>query len=55
MSYVSTFTEVVEIDSRILSGAMTMPLTSEIPGRVITIKDIYGSSLNSTIKKRYTP
>lgn len=49
MSYVSTFTEVVEIDSRILSGAMTMPLTSEIPGRVITIKDIYGTSLKSTI------
>jgi len=50
MSYLlSTFTEVAEIDSRITSGVVTLPLTSSIPNRTFTVKDFYGAASNSTI------
>ena len=50
MSYLlSTFTEVAEIDSRITSGLVTLPLTSSIPNRTFTVKDFYGAASNSTI------
>jgi hypothetical protein len=48
-SLLSTFTEIAQIDCRKRSGTVAIPLTTEIPNRVITIKDTYGSAENSTI------
>jgi len=48
-SLLSTFTEIAQIDSRKRSGTVAIPLTTEIPNRLFTIKDTYGSAENSTI------
>jgi hypothetical protein len=45
----STFTELGLIDARASAGAITLPLSTQIPGRVLTFKDIYGAVANSTI------
>jgi hypothetical protein len=45
----STFTEIGMIDARTYNGIITLPVTSSILGRVVTLKDIYGASSNSTI------
>ena len=37
------------VDARASAGAITLPLSSQIPGRVLTFKDIYGAVTNSTI------
>ena len=37
------------IDTRSISGAITLPLTTQIPYRVITLKDIYGTAAVSSI------
>jgi hypothetical protein len=47
MSFVSTSTEIALIDARSNSGAITLPRTSQIPGRIITIKDAYGTFFSS--------
>ena len=49
MAFVSTSTEIALIDARSNSGAITLPLTTQIPGRIITFKDTYGAGLYSTI------
>lgn len=43
MAFLSTPTGVVLIDSRNASGTITIPLSTEIPGRTIVFKDAYGS------------
>jgi hypothetical protein len=45
----STFTEIAQVDSRTRTGTIAIPLTTEIPNRVFTVKDTYGASENSTI------
>ena len=45
----STATAVTMLDVRAGSGAITLPLTTEIPYRVITIKDAYGAAALSSI------
>ena len=45
----STFTELGLVDARTSSGAITLPSSSQIPGRILTFKDIYGAVANSTI------
>ena len=40
----STFAEVGMIDARLKSGQITLPLTTDIPYRILTLKDIYGVS-----------
>jgi len=45
----STFTEIAQVDSRTRTGTIAIPLTTEIPNRVFTVKDTYGVSENSTI------
>ena len=45
----STATAVTMLDVRAGSGAITLPLTTEIPYRVITIKDAYGATALSSI------
>jgi hypothetical protein len=45
----STFTELGLVDARTSAGAITLPLSTQIPGRVLTFKDIYGAVANSTI------
>ena len=46
---ISTATIVKMIDTRSISGAITLPLTTQIPYRVITLKDIYGTAAVSSI------
>jgi hypothetical protein len=41
---VSTTTEVILVDSRIRSGTVTLPLSSEIPYRILSVKDAYGNA-----------
>jgi hypothetical protein len=45
----STFTEVGMIDARTLNGSITLPLTTDIPYRILTLKDIYGAVGVSTV------
>ena len=45
----STFTEVGMIDARSQNGIITLPLTTDIPYRILTLKDIYGASAASSI------
>ena len=45
----STFTEVGMVDARNRPGTLTLPLTTQIPYRTLTIKDIYGAANFSTI------
>ena len=45
----STFTELGLVDARTSAGSITLPLSTQIPGRVLTFKDIYGAVANSTI------
>ena len=45
----STVTGVTMIDTRAGTGAMTLPLTTDVPYRVITVKDIYGALALSSI------
>ena len=46
---ISSFTMVTMLDSRPAPITIAMPYTKDIPNRVITFKDIYGSAQNSTI------
>lgn len=50
----STFTEIGMIDARTYNGTVTLPVTSSILGRIVTLKDIYGASSNSTITVQTT-
>ena len=45
----STFTELGLVDARASAGAITLPSSTQIPGRILTFKDIYGAVANSTI------
>jgi hypothetical protein len=49
MAFPSTSTEFAMIDTRTTSGAFVLPLTREIPGRIINIKDAYGAFTNSSL------
>ena len=49
MSNLSTFAEVGIVDARASSGTLIIPSSRDIPGRVITYKDLYGATGNSTI------
>ena len=46
---ISSFTVVTMLDSRPAPITIAMPYTQDIPNRVISFKDIYGSARNSTI------
>ena len=45
----STSTEVGMLDARTSLGSVTLPLTTDIPSRMITLKDVFGTAANSTI------
>jgi len=45
----SSFTEILAIDSRTMSGNVLLPLSTEIPQRIITIKDLHGNANISSI------
>ena len=45
----STFTEVGMIDARLKTGAITLPTTTSIPFRILTLKDVYGATSFSTV------
>ena len=45
----STFSEVGMIDARSQNGTITLPLTTDIPYRILTLKDIYGAAALSSI------
>ena len=45
----STFTEVTLADTRIRPGTVLLPPISQIPYRILTFKDVYGSFSNSTL------
>ena len=45
----STFSEVGMIDARGQNGIITLPLTTDIPYRILTLKDIYGAAALSSI------
>lgn len=49
MSNLSTFAEVGLVDARASSGTLILPNSCDIPGRVITFKDVYGATGNSSI------
>jgi hypothetical protein len=49
MAFVSTSTEIALLDARSNSGAITLPFTSQIPGRIITFKDTFGAAAFSSI------
>jgi len=49
MSILSTFTEIGLLDCRTTSGVITLPSSSQIPGRVITYKDLYGNASISSV------
>ena len=42
-SSIDTSTDVVLVDTRTSTGSIQLPLTTDIPYRVFTIKDAYGS------------
>jgi hypothetical protein len=45
----STFSEVGMIDARSQNGIITLPLSTDIPYRILTLKDIYGAAAVSSI------
>ena len=45
----STFTEVGMVDARLQAGAITLPTTTSIPYRILTLKDVYGATTQSTV------
>ena len=45
----STFSEVGMIDARSQNGTITLPLSTDIPYRILTLKDIYGAATVSSI------
>ena len=45
----STFSEVGMIDARSQNGIITLPLSTDIPYRILTLKDIYGAATVSSI------
>lgn len=45
----NTFTEIGMVDTRATPKTITMPLSTQIPSRVLTIKDIYGTAITSPI------
>ena len=45
----STFSEVGMIDARGQNGIITLPLSTDIPYRILTLKDIYGAAALSSI------
>lgn len=45
----STFSEVGMIDARSQNGTITLPLSTDIPYRILTLKDIYGAAAVSSI------
>ena len=45
----STFTEVLLADTRTRSGTVLLPPLSQIPYRMLTFKDVYGTFSNSTL------
>ena len=49
MSFASTSTEFAMLDARTTSGAFVLPLTTDIPGRILNLKDAYGAFTNSSI------
>ena len=49
MSNLSTFSEIGLVDARASAGTLIVPKSTDIPGRIITFKDIYGAVANSTI------
>jgi hypothetical protein len=49
MSFASTSTEFALLDARTTAGAFVLPLSSDIPGRVINLKDPYGAFTRSTV------
>lgn len=49
MSNLSTFAEVGLVDARASAGTLIIPNSCDIPGRVITFKDLYGATGSSTI------
>ena len=48
-AFFSTFTEIGLVDTRLNSGTIVLPKTTEIPYRVITLKDIYGKFATNTL------
>ena len=46
---ISSFTMVTMLDSRPSPITISMPRTIDIPNRVITFKDIYGSAVSNSI------
>ena len=49
MSFASTSTEFALLDTRTTAGAFVLPLSSDIPGRILNIKDPYGAFGESTV------
>ena len=49
MAFASTSTEFALLDARTTSGAFVLPLTTDIPGRILNIKDPYGAFTKSSI------
>lgn len=49
MAFASTSTEFALLDSRTASGAFVLPVSSAIPGRILNIKDPYGTFTRSSI------
>ena len=45
----STFTEVGMIDARTKAGAITLPTTTSIPYRILTLKDVYGATGTNSV------
>ena len=41
-AFFSTFTEIGLVDTRLNPGTIVLPKTTDIPYRIITLKDIYG-------------
>ena len=49
MSFLSTNAGVIVVDSRTRPGTITLPLTTQIPQRVLQIKDLYGAFGRSSL------
>ena len=48
-TFLSTFPEVVVTDTRFRPGLVILPRATDIPNRMISFKDVYGSFQNSTL------
>lgn len=48
-SFFSSFAEVALVDTRLRSGTIILPPISQIPYRVLSFKDVYGTLSNSTL------